>query len=146
VRRLTRKAAYEGQQQYFVTICTRLRRSVFTDPVLVEVCRTQILRAAEGTGFRIVAYCFMSDHLHILVAGGSSSDLRELVKRAKQMSSYHAGRKGHPHIWQSGYYDRVIRQDEDVRRYARYILENPVRSGLVAAPSDYPYGWTEIPP
>ena len=42
-------------------------------------------------------------------------------------------------LWQEGYYDRVLRQEEDVRHVARYIIENPVRAGLVVHPSVYPY-------
>jgi hypothetical protein len=33
----------------------------------------------------------------------------------------------------------VLRDDEDTRRVARYILENPVRGGLMASPEEYPF-------
>ena len=42
-------------------------------------------------------------------------------------------------LWQEGYYEHVLREDGDPRQVARYILENPIRAGLVANPLDYPY-------
>jgi hypothetical protein len=61
----------------------------------------------------------------------------------KQLSSYHAGQAGQRRIWQPGYNDRIVREDEDPRNYARYIMENPVRRGLVQNAADYPYSWTD---
>jgi hypothetical protein len=34
-------------------------------------------------------------------------------------------------LWQPSYYDHVLRKDEDTLNVARYILDNPVRKGLV---------------
>ena len=45
-------------------------------------------------------------------------------------------------LWQAGYYDHCLRGDEDLRLQARYILENPVRAGIVESPRDYPYSWS----
>ena len=42
-------------------------------------------------------------------------------------------------LWQEGYYDRVLRPEESEAMVARYIIENPVRAGLVTRPSDYPF-------
>jgi len=42
-------------------------------------------------------------------------------------------------LWQEGYYEHVLRAEENVRSIARYIVENPVRAGLVAHAIDYPY-------
>jgi len=35
-------------------------------------------------------------------------------------------------LWQRAYYDHAIREDEDIRKIARYIISNPLRSGLVS--------------
>src|SRR5262249_43836589 len=39
----------------------------FVEPSRVEIVLKQILRAAADEGFEIIAYCFMPDHLHLLV-------------------------------------------------------------------------------
>ena len=42
-------------------------------------------------------------------------------------------------LWQDSYYDRVVRAEEDLGGIARYIIENPVRAGLVKSPLEYPF-------
>lgn len=47
-------------------------------------------------------------------------------------------------MWQSGYYDHVLRNDEGSLGVMRYILENPVRAGLVAEVQEYPYSGSGV--
>lgn len=87
----------------------------------------------------------MPDHAHLLVEGlDDSSDLRRLAKLMKQHSgAAHAMRTGQ-RLWQEGYYDRVLRQEEDAKYVARYILDNPVRAGLAKSPGEYPYLGSDV--
>ena len=34
-------------------------------------------------------------------------------------------------LWQKGYYDHIVRREEDLRKITEYILANPVRKGLI---------------
>jgi len=82
----------------------------------------------------------MPDHLHVLAEGTSpSSDFREFVRVYKQQSSFTWKRRTGQELWQRGYFDRVLRADEDTVAVARYILENPVRASLCQNAEDYPY-------
>ena len=46
----------------------------------------------------------------------------------------------HGQLWQRGFYDRSLaRTDETLTDVARYILDNPVREGLVQRAQDWPY-------
>ena len=89
----------------------------------------------------------MPDHAHLLVEGlDETSDLRRFAKLAKQRSSaLHKKKTGH-RLWQEGYFERVLRDDDSGPEYARYIVNNPMRKGLVASPRDYPHtgsdAWT----
>ena len=81
----------------------------------------------------------MPDHLHLLVEGTTDiSDLQEFVRGWKQRSAYTAKRRG-VILWQRGYYDHVLRNDESTERTAAYVLGNPVRAGLAARPEEYPF-------
>jgi hypothetical protein len=42
-------------------------------------------------------------------------------------------------LWQRSYFEHVMRDDEDTFQVARYILDNPVRAGIVRNPEDYPF-------
>ena len=65
--------------------------------------------------------------------------MRAFVTIAKQKSGFDfAARDGH-RLWQKGYYERVLRDEEASPDIIRYILANPVRSGLVAEPAEYAF-------
>ena len=91
-------------------------------------------------GFSVIAYCLMPDHIHLLVEGTHpAADFREFVRLFKQRSSFHWKQRNGVALWQRGYFEHVLRDDEDTVGVAKYILENPVRAGLVERPEDYEY-------
>ena len=80
----------------------------------------------------------MPDHLHLLaVATADDSDLVSFAHEAKQRTAYRYRRSHKRVLWQRGYYERVLRDDEATLDAARYIAANPVRGGLVAEPRAY---------
>src|SRR5438105_11972045 len=81
---------YTGRHRYFFTFPTDRRRPFFTDSAVVDRALAQILRAATHHGFSVIAYCFMPDHLHIVVGGETDrSNCRTFIKAAKQYSGYY---------------------------------------------------------
>ena len=131
---------YTGPQRYFLTICTFERRRHFIEATLVTRVHEQILRTAAEFGSAILAYCFMPDHLHLLVEGTAEhSDLRAFVALAKQRAAFAMRRILANRLWQKGYFERVLRDDDDTFNVARYVVQNPLRAGLVQSPFDYPF-------
>jgi hypothetical protein len=41
-------------------------------------------------------------------------------------------------LWQDGYFDRVLRDEDATLTVVSYIVLNPVKAGLCRATSDYP--------
>jgi REP element-mobilizing transposase RayT len=81
---------YIGVYRYFLTFCTPERRRHFTEADHVSLVRDQFLRRSTEDHFSIPAYCFMPDHVHLLVEGTQDdSDLRRFVKGAKQYSGFY---------------------------------------------------------
>ena len=74
----------------------------------------------------------MPDHLHLLLEGDNvNSDLKKFISSYKQLSSfYYKANKG-KQLWQTNYYDHVLRREEDNIKVAYYIFNNPVRKRLV---------------
>jgi len=135
-----RNVSYVGPARYFLTFCVLDRRAVFTHAEVVQRTFEQFLRTATEELFAVIAYCFTPDHTHLLVGGlDTSSDLRRFAKMAKQRSGRLHRRRCRERLWQDGYFDRVLRDLDDARGYARYIINNPVRAGLVASPLDHPF-------
>jgi putative transposase len=131
---------YSGLHRYFLTFCTHERRRIFVTSDVVDDLLSQIQRAADAEGFAILAYCFMPDHLHILIEGEvDHADGRRFIARAKQLSGFYYSQKFRETLWQRYGFERVLRNDEATLSVARYIVENPLRAGLVAAPAEYPF-------
>jgi len=131
---------YRGLHRYSLTFCTFARANHFTDARRVGVAFEQIVRSAADERMAIVTYCFMPDHLHLLTEGLSeSTDCLAFISRAKQLSGFHFKRAHGKRLWQRYGYERVLRDDESTLAVARYILENPVRAGLVERVEDYPF-------
>ncbi len=82
----------------------------------------------------------MLDHLHFLTEGlDDDSDLRRFIHDFKHRSGYEYRRATRNSLWQVGYYDHVVRQNETAKRIAAYIIQNPVRAGLVTDSRQYPF-------
>ena len=136
---------YLGCYRYFLTFCTLDRRTTFRDAAAVDRALAQFRRTTRSWSFAILAYCFMPDHVHLLIEGATpAADLRRVAKRLKQGSGQAWKFRTGSRLWQEGYYDRVLRPGEDPKAVARYIIENPVRAGLVAHPSQYPYLGSDV--
>ncbi|MGY4706233.1 REP-associated tyrosine transposase [Candidatus Bipolaricaulota sp. J31] len=117
----------------------RARESLRGDGFLRELMRILEHLSAE-LGMRIYAYCFMPDHLHLLLSPGGKTDIIEFIRRFKGASTrcfWKYGGTGK--LWQRGFYDHILRKEEDLMEVTEYILNNPVRAGLVETRRDYPY-------
>ena len=132
-------ALYIGLQRYFLTFCTAQRRACLITSDAVTCVHDQILLAVALFDMEEIAYCFMPDHLHLLVEGRSeASDALGFIHRAKQLSAYEFSKTFGRRLWQPSFNDRILRDDEATLSVARYIFENPVRASLVKNPEDYP--------
>jgi putative transposase len=123
-----------------LTLCAFDRRIRFVDPAIVGTARSLLLQYADEFQFGLPAYCFMPDHLHVLAAGESeASDLEAFISNMKQQTAFLFAQAHRARLWQKGYFDRILRSEEETIVVARYILNNPVRAGLVKSFDEYPF-------
>jgi len=98
------------------------------------------LRFKEGKHYRLLAWCIMPNHVHVVVRLLPGVDLATVLKSWKQFSSKAAnfvlGQRGR--IWQKEYYDRLIRNQQEYSRAIQYVVENPVKAGL----KSWPWVWS----
>jgi len=111
---------------------------------LSEHLRTEIVRTlndrASTLEIRVLAYCVMPDHVHVLLIPNGSASVTKFVQQVKSLTTRTYWLNGGcGKLWQRGFYDHVLRRDEDVLTTSRYIAGNPVRSGLVSDASKYPF-------
>ena len=130
---------YVGPFAYGLSLVTRARAARFTDSCIVQAVLDCLALSCARYGFSLHAYCFMPDHLHLLVSGRDESSLPAFVHHFKQLSGHRYKREHGAPLWQISYHDHVLRTDEDVLALARYIWDNPVRAGLAQDRSEYPF-------
>ncbi len=96
------------------------------------------IRRLQDEGFwGVYIYCVMPDHVHLAVNPGPEG-LSEAVKRFKgRISSWWRKNGDGQTLWQEGYFDHLIRTTEQFHDKCAYILQNPVRAGLVVKAEDY---------
>jgi putative transposase len=133
-------AVYTGAAHVFLTMCTFKRRTHFACGDVVNLVRRELLQTAEQYLVEVIAYCFMPDHLHALVAGTSEqTNLKKFFTVFRQKAAYRY-RQVHPQpLWQDGFYDRALRAEDAIFDVASYILANPIEAGLAADAISYPY-------
>jgi putative transposase len=113
---------------------------VFRSREVVDLVLEHIHESATILEMAIIVYCVMPDHVHLLVeACSEQSDMIRFVHQAKQRSAFAFSQKYKQRLWQPSYYDHVLREEDATLSVARYIIENPVRAGLVKSPLEYPF-------
>ena len=90
------------------------------------------LRFREGKHYRLLAWCVMPNHVHVVARLFPGQELAKVVKAWKNFSAKAAnlvlGRKGQ--FWQREYYDRLIRNGDELDRAIGYVIENPTKAEL----------------
>ena len=133
-------ASYRGQHAYFLTLCTRERKRLFQDPPLVDALFLILRQTCSSHFFGVYAYCFMPDHLHLILSGQTvASDLASMVQAFKSLAAAAARKIGVFNLWEKGFYDHVLRTGKSLDAAAWYVFMNPVRAGLAKTPEDWPY-------
>jgi putative transposase len=89
----------------------------------------------------IMAYCLMTNHVHLLTKPGAEESLFKMMQGLTlcytQYINRNYGRTGR--LWESRYHSCIVDQEKYLWAAARYIEQNPVRAGMVEKAEDYPY-------
>ncbi|HEL3255481.1 REP-associated tyrosine transposase [Stenotrophomonas sp. SM006] len=131
---------------YVVTTVTAGRRRIFADTRHAATLMDG-LRDSDRRGLtRSFAWVAMPDHLHWVMQlrqGTLGRCMQSLKSRVAIAVNAHSDEE--LPVWQRGYYDHLIRNEEDVRQQSLYVLANPVRAGLTSRLGDYPLAWCRWP-
>jgi putative transposase len=132
---------YSKDRPVHVTVCTDNKENIFDSEIHARIVIDELLKAAKDVRFRILCYCLMPDHLHVIVSPGESTlTLSKFLNIFKgRTTAVFRERKDLKKIWQRSGFDHVIRTEENLKGVIKYIRNNPVRKGIVENADDYPY-------
>jgi len=127
-----------AREIFFITICTQPRglNQLAQPQIFSGLLATVEHRHFRGEWFALI-FLFMPDHIHALLSfPPEAPPMAEVIRRWKRWTARNYGIK-----WQRDFFDHRLRRDESAIQKMDYILQNPVRAGLVATPTDWPYKW-----
>lgn len=131
---------------YAFTLCLHDRRA---DTLVryIDDFRTSYRDVTANHPVETIAICVLPDHVHMLWA--LPEDDFDFVNRLRLLKSGFTrrlpphlksnGRKGERRIWQTRYWEHLIRDENDLAAHMDYIHWNPVKHGFVASPDDWPH-------
>ena len=129
--RLDEKAYQQKGQTNLITICTANRLDLFSDEKFVNKNAETLKQVASKYEFTTIIYCFMPDHIHILLYNTSGLSIVEFVRDLKYKCTREAWNHGYEGIvFQKSFHDHFLRKAEDLKTTIDYIYQNPVRKGL----------------
>ncbi|GEN29455.1 hypothetical protein HVA01_31010 [Halovibrio variabilis] len=118
---------------YLVTVATQKRCPHFLTFEDACCASRSFYHPRVADSATTLSFVVMPDHIHwLLLLNGK---LSEAVRCYKSYVSLGVGER----IWQDGFHDRMIRQEEDLKAVARYIVGNPLRAGLVSNINHYSF-------
>ena len=99
-----------------------------------------LLECRELSGFRLLAYCLMGNHVHLLLWEGKES-LEQVFKRigGRFVYWYNVKYKRVGHLFQDRFKSEPVENDAYLLTVLRYIHQNPVKAGICEKAEDYPY-------
>jgi REP element-mobilizing transposase RayT len=132
---------YSKDRPVHVTVCTDIKENIFDSEINTKIVIDELLKAAKDVRFRMLCYCLMPDHLHVIVSPGESTlSLSKFLNIFKgRTTAVFRERKDLKKIWQRSAFDHVIRTEENLKGVIEYTRNNPVRKGIVENADDYPY-------
>jgi putative transposase len=117
------------------------KERVFVDPMDYEKYLFFLSKYSEENEAVVLAYCLMSNHIHLLVRPSGKEALAKMMQGITLSYSKYFnkenGRTGR--LWECRYYSTVIDEDSYLWTVSNYIENNPVRTGIAKRPEDYPY-------
>ena len=95
-------------------------------------------RYGKKHGMEILAYCLMSNHVHLVVVPKQAASLAHALAAAHTRYAQFFNWKYHQsgHLWQGRFFSCVL-DEQHTLAAVRYVERNPLRAGLVGRPWDY---------
>ena len=93
----------------------------------------------NGKLYHLLAWCIMPNHVHTLVEMFRGVSLSRVMQSWRSYTAHQINRllNRTGQVWMQEYFDRYIRDADHYQKVVNYIHNNPVKAGLVAAPTQY---------
>lgn len=136
-----RHIQFERGRHYHITNLGLAKKKIFYDSNDYEWFLNHMQTYKKKYNIDISCYCLMPNHFHLIASQTGDIGLLKFIctlefPYAKHFNS-RWNRKGQ--LFGKRYFSKLIEDQEQLINTIQYIINNPVRAGLVASPEEWPY-------
>ncbi len=125
-------------RKYFIKLSADGNEPFFVDRALVGDLLRILRDQSEASDFFVWAYCFMPDHLQLLIEGRwRGADMSRFLSSFKRRSNLLYRQLCRRRLWQEDWRKLALKEADPILSVARFIFDSPVRRGLVCRFTDY---------
>jgi len=122
---------------WFITVCCKRRgENELATPETGKALIESVKYRWELGHWHPFLFLVMPDHCHALISFPQERSIRRTVSDWKRWTASRLDIE-----WQIDFFDHRLRDEESYSEKAAYIVENPVRAGLVSDAAAWPYVW-----
>ena len=115
------------------------RENLFYDEADYERMASTLSRYQEELGFKTAAFCFMSNHVHLLIYSEGGTHAQIMKKITVSYAAYYNRKYDRVgHVFQDRYRSEPINDEAYLMAVVRYIYQNPQKAGICPA-DEYPH-------
>ena len=114
------------------------RQDVFTSDSLRRVYLDLLAEHSANNGLRILAYCLMTNHVHVVAVPAEASSMANTFRHAhaRFSQSWNTLENRTGHLWQNRYYSCPV-EEVAIAKVIAYVESNPVRARMVGRAEDF---------
>jgi REP-associated tyrosine transposase len=121
------------------------KERIFLDDIDRRRFLWQLEEVTERWGWRVVCWCLMGTHFHLLVEA-EQEQMSIAVHRLGCLYAMYFNRRyeRRGHLFENRFSSWMIRDEEHLEATIRYVLENPARARLCGTSAEWPWSWPRL--
>ena len=138
-----RRAAQGGLVDHTLN-CANARLSIFEHDGDFTAFERLLAEAVTRYAMRVLAYCLMPNHFHLLLWPRGDGDLSQFMQwltltHTQRWHAYHHA-AGSGHLYQGRFKSFPVQSDDHFLTICRYVQRNALRAGLAVQAEDWRWG------
>ena len=118
-------------ETYALTTTTYQRRTIFVRTANAELLVQTLFHYRDQGRYLLHGFVVMPEHLHVLLTPSSTQTIERCAQCIKGGFSHEVKKQFAGEVWQTGFHEHRVRDEEDFRRQLGYIAANPAKRGLI---------------
>jgi len=126
---------------FFITTRAAEGKAVLQSDRMADLFADVLRSHMRDAKFWVHDFVVMRNHVHLLITVDDSMSIEKAMQLIEGNFSYRArkelGFRGE--IWQRGFSDVRVRDEESFRKHQQYIYNNPVNAGMARVAEEFPH-------